>query len=518
MLFSTAIAALLAVAGSAQASDESLRSSRRLSFDLIAGYEPGTKVTDHNAIDLDQAEIQRLLASGTNQDYLQAQMIYKEGAFSKSVATVTLDAVLTAPISKGAAITGDAMDGTKVEGTVFAAAKAGDQDLRIQYNVSPVQSSYVGCQVGANPNPVTDGCFLKTGSLVIGGFATPFPYSYEPEENNDNERTIQGFSTSAETKMRRSEDSPYYLTYQKFYDYYGRFDYADHWVLSAFAGGATSFPTQNGNADFSTFEEKGRVEVIKKGTAYMNVWMYVIREMEDALDDCDKRCDINDCNDDPVKAWDEAVAFYTGSLELDDGSGSGVLLHGLADKRCGNFNTCGDMADSIEGLSHVNIEIFRQFEDGLVKINAGGEGCGTARVNKERIEQLMTVPLVQGTIRYAYIRSTELDAGEKAEAEGAVFAAAVLPVVHACNKDDAAIIYDNSRVGSPGIPNFKAVKEAFERNYECMNIRCADVGGLYDKGNLKFFEGAEPCGSSASGLAFTFGLMATLFMGVTMLF
>jgi hypothetical protein len=47
MLFSTAIAALLAVAGSAQASDESRRSSRRLSFDLIAGYEPGTKVTDH---------------------------------------------------------------------------------------------------------------------------------------------------------------------------------------------------------------------------------------------------------------------------------------------------------------------------------------------------------------------------------------------------------------------------------------------------------------------------------------
>jgi hypothetical protein len=26
---------------------------------------------------------------------------------------------------------------------------------------------------------------------------------------------------------------------------------------------------------------------IKKGTAYLNVWMYVIREMEDALDVCD---------------------------------------------------------------------------------------------------------------------------------------------------------------------------------------------------------------------------------------
>jgi hypothetical protein len=42
----TPIAALLGVAGSAQASD-SIRSARRLSFEYIAGYEPGTMVTDH---------------------------------------------------------------------------------------------------------------------------------------------------------------------------------------------------------------------------------------------------------------------------------------------------------------------------------------------------------------------------------------------------------------------------------------------------------------------------------------
>jgi hypothetical protein len=41
----TSIAALLAVTGSAQTS-ESLRSSRSLSFQSIAGYEPGTMVTD----------------------------------------------------------------------------------------------------------------------------------------------------------------------------------------------------------------------------------------------------------------------------------------------------------------------------------------------------------------------------------------------------------------------------------------------------------------------------------------
>ena len=248
----------------------------------------------------------------------------------------------------------------------------------------------------------------------------------------------------------------------------------------------------------------------------MNVWMYVIREMEDALDDCDKRCDINDCNDDPVKAWDEAVAFYTGSLELQDGSGKGKLLHGLADKRCVNFNTCGDLADSLEGTAHVNLEIFRQFKEGLRKINQGE--CPAARTNKESIEQLMAIPLVQGTLRYAYVRSTDVDPDETAEAEGATFAAAVLPVVHACDEDDAKIIYDNMGVDSSK-PNFEAVKEAFERNYACMGIRCEDVGGLYDSVNMKYFEGADPCGSSsASGMTLTFGLMATFFVGITMLF
>jgi hypothetical protein len=36
----------------------------------------------------------------------------------------------------------------------------------------------------------------------------------------------------------------------------------------------------------------------------MNVWMYAIREFEDALDDCQEGCTLDNCNDNPVKAWD----------------------------------------------------------------------------------------------------------------------------------------------------------------------------------------------------------------------
>lgn len=202
-------------------------------------------------------------------------------------------------------------------------------------------------------------------------------------------------------------------------------------------------------------------EIIKKGTAYMNVWMYVIRELEDAIEDCRTGCAAldDDCNADPVHAWDEAVAFYTGSLEGTDGSGSGHLLYSLADKRCVNFRTCGDLANTDSGTSHVNIEIFRQFQDGLQKILTGQ--CDAAKEIKVRIEQQMAVPLIQGTLRYAYKRDLEFEVDDpKAEAEGAAFAAAVLPLVHACDKFDADIIYSNMAVGSVNV-DFSEVKRAF---------------------------------------------------------
>ena len=67
--------------------------------------------------------------------------------------------------------------------------------------------------------------------------------------------------------------------------------------------------------------------------------MYVIREMEDAVDDCNNDCPIDACNDDQVNSWDEAVAFYTGSVPKATGDG-GYLLYTLAQSLCRSFGTC----------------------------------------------------------------------------------------------------------------------------------------------------------------------------------
>ena len=263
------------------------------------------------------------------------------------------------------------------------------------------------------------------------------------------------------------------------------------WVTAAFDGTATNFPSGRGNADFSSYSLTGRAECAKKGTAYINIFMYVIREFEDALDDCKSNC-IN-CNDDPVHAWDEGVAFYAGSLEGEDGIPSGKLLHQLADKRCANFDTCTDLEKT---KSKVNSELLNLFNVGQGQLQAGM--CEEARITKNKVADIMYIPLIQGTLRYAY-KVDKLSGGEKEKAEGAVFAAAVLPRIHAADTDAAATIYDNMRVGASSTDH-KAVKKAFEKTYEALNIQCSDVGGLLDKTGSAYYDGMAPCKDKGSGV------------------
>jgi len=280
---------------------------------------------------------------------------------------------------------------------------------------------------------------------------------------------LAGFSTQAQSKMAGQE------FYAAFRAYYNEGDYANRFVMAAL----------NAAGIFSGKDEVSRVEGAQKGSAYQNVWMYVIREMEDAIMDCNSGC-IN-CNDDPVHAWDEAVAFYAGSLEGTSGSTSGKLLYRLAEKRCANFGTCS----SAGGRSVVNTQIIAQFRLGQDSLKQGL--CVEAIPIKKRIVELMSVPLVQGAMRYAY-KIDQMSGGSKEKAEGAAFSAAILPLVAGCNSNAAKIISDNMAMNvlSPMISGFASVKQAFESTYACMGITCADVGGLILSGST-YHSMAGPC-------------------------
>jgi len=450
--------------------------ARQLSNEPIAGYEPKCQVTDQNALDLDQESLELQLALSNDDAFAAANKIYGEGGFSGSYAIVTLTTPLPSSVSAGTVVMGLAADGNQVAGEVLETTSAGATVLQVRYQTTDSQKNYVNCQVGAATVPNTEGCYAPTGTLDVGG--TEIAYSYDPLTANKNTRTLKGLSTELQASMKSTP------TLQAFVDYYGMYDYGDEWVNAGFEARNTKF--RNFNNDLSLYSYDGWGQVIKKGTAYVIVWMWVLREMEEALSKCISG---SSANDDAVCSWDSAVAFYTGTLEGTDGSGSGKFPYALADKRCGNFKTCGDMADSTTGGSWVNLNIFDNFRQGQANLSIGN--CDAVRGNMATIESLMYIPLIQGTLRYAWKTDNEAYS-EKAEAEGVIFYAGIAPMIHKCDPEAAKTIADMMQAGQAGTAQYTVVLEAFEKTYECLGIDGPSVGGYFDAATGMYFPGAEP--------------------------
>ena len=200
-------------------------SDRRLSQEAFLSYEPQTTVTDHAAIDLNQNLIEEQLTMETEQGRVIAMKVYTEGAFSKSYAEILLDQPLQVDVAKGVEVIGRSVDDRIVLGKTMAAFKTGNSIIKVQYTAGKVQTTWTNCHVGGNPNPNMEGCFRPTGSLEIGELGD-YTYSYNPVESNFNARTLQGFSVDAEEKMYRCGPKCPHATYNKYYEYYGVFDYA----------------------------------------------------------------------------------------------------------------------------------------------------------------------------------------------------------------------------------------------------------------------------------------------------
>ena len=99
------------------------------------------------------------------------------------------------------------------------------------------------------------GFTAANGTLTVAGVAN-VAYTYDIAENNDNGRTLQGFSTSAQKKMRVNGNGAFYDDFQKFLDYYGDSDYSDKFALAALAGNSLSIGGKT--FDFSSYDFEAR--------------------------------------------------------------------------------------------------------------------------------------------------------------------------------------------------------------------------------------------------------------------
>jgi hypothetical protein len=304
-------------------------------------------------------------------------------------------------------------------------------------------------------------------------------------------RTLLGFATCGSTCENKMGAEKWYNVYK---NYWNDPKYADTYVRDAFTG-------QNA---IGARSNKMRAEIAKKGVAYQTVWMYVLHEYEDAIFDClagnifDNEA--SSVAGDSPHAWDEGWAFYAGSLEGVDGSGKGAMIHTLAEKRCADFGTCKDGRVGAAMANEKHLELAKK---GRIKILAGD--CYSVVGEFDSIVDQMTVPLIQGMLKYAFKADpkntlgsceTSGDNCDKSWAEGWAFAAAVLPRLNYCStagNDVAKKVKDNLDVAAnPQMKDgFKAVKTAVESVYDCLGITCKEVGEF--QGSAGVYAGMEAC-------------------------
>jgi len=242
-----------------------------------------------------------------------------------------------------------------------------------------------------------------------------------------------------------------------------------------------------------------RFEVIQKDIIYLNIYPYVIWEMQDAINDCNMGRP--DLNDNSVHAWDEAVAFYTGSLEgvsqggnsgLDScGDGNCVLQFYLADKRCTNFGTCTADYDGNDfaGYSKVNSDIFSLFTKGRDQILGANKTfeCPDTNDVMDEISTRMLIPFIQGVQRYLYKTGVASTPSWKEAGELFAFASAVLPFIHKASPKAAEMLYNRAWKLDYSRDDWKDIKYAIEDTYPSLGvgagvgtITCVQVGELKD--------------------------------------
>merc|ERR1711927_138372 len=269
-------------------------------------------------------------------------------------------------------------------------------------------------------------------------------------------------------------------------------------VDAAFKGTAT------GDIDFSKVGWDFRKETIGKGIVYLNVFPYVIWEMQDAINDC-KAGKLSE-NADSVHAWDEAVAFYTGTLEgtAQGGQGglagnyAGELQFTLAEKRCKNFGTCTADFDmnAYAGYSELNKKVMALFSAGRDEILSAADltssdKCEPITETMNEISGLMLVPFIQGVQRYLY-KTAQGTASAKEAGELFAFASAALPFIDAVDPTAAEKLYNRAwKQDFTTESDFKTIKYAVEGTYSHLGVgagqgkvTCSAVGELVDSGNV----------------------------------
>jgi hypothetical protein len=298
-------------------------------------------------------------------------------------------------------------------------------------------------------------------------------------------RTLSQTSDGEDMLNRSTQE--FYTFFEPYFEYMGSAYYPDDFITNGLEGSVTT-SGYTGNFDFSNVGQDGRSTVAETAPVLLALFLYIVRNLELAVEDCHACVAASSSPSEETPcglAWlDQAVAYYVGSLEGEDGSGDGYLWYALADRLCPSFATCVPGGTT----SRVNANVMGGFSAMQQNLQSGL--CSEASNNKNAIRTQLSIPLVQG-VTLALFQVD--DDSERFAIEATMYAAALLPPIQACNADDASALYEATKPG--GSLSLPSVRRRLLLHYPCLNLTCEDVGGLWNELQGTYYSGYEPCGT-----------------------
>jgi len=205
------------------------------------------------------------------------------------------------------------------------------------------------------------------------------------------------------------------------------------------------------NLSFEKLSDQHRGDIIETSLQTIVMYMASLTSVYTSIGLCKAgdASSASNTNDQLVNAshdWDEAVAYWSGSFENSSGSGTdrdnGFLLYALAYDLCDDFENC------VDEEAKNNIELLALFMEGRQHILDGN--CDELEKLGPKIEALLLIPLIQGTLYYASKKEGVFgfdDSGnfgkvgsELDTAAAFALAASILPYVDYVNYDAAKVI------------------------------------------------------------------------------
>ena len=283
------------------------------SFSL--GYEPCADVVEHSEIDLDVKQLITDLPNANGGDLLDcADDKCKWSSGNGGVAFATGGA-LGAPA--GNSVTFYNGGCTAGSTTITLSSTTGLVPNMLVTTNCGVKSGSTITTVNANVDiVVSNSATISLSGAIISGETvanrdanTAVRDLWQFGRYSSSSRSAKGFATGAETKASSNGDkdvayrnNPFIQVMNNYWESKGlnRYTWGQDIIQAAIDG--STIPNATGNAfDFSLQGFDFRREVIQKGVVYLNIFPYVIWEMQDAINDCN--AGDQNANGDQVHAW-----------------------------------------------------------------------------------------------------------------------------------------------------------------------------------------------------------------------